>query len=360
MAGIRAGIRKEEIETPALLIDMDLLEYNIKLMSDYMKEKKAKLRPHYKTFKCPTIAHMQLRDGAKGICCAKLGEAETLVKAGIQDVLIANQVIDPVKIWRLAGLARIAKLSVAVDNPENVKELSRAAKEHGSTIYVLIEVDVGMKRCGINTGEEAYNLARLISDSEGLVFEGIQAYEGHVILNPDINARRRGVEEMVKKVGGIKDFLEKKGIGVNEISGGGTGTYNITGDNTIWTEIQAGSYVFMDTSYNQLGLGFKNSLTVYTEVIHKRKGMAITDAGMKACTTDHGMPVIKGYPAMSVQLHEEHGLITDQKDELSYMQKIEYIPGHCCTTVNLYDQYYCVRNDLLEAVWPITGRGMCR
>jgi D-serine deaminase-like pyridoxal phosphate-dependent protein len=355
-----AGIRKEDIETPALLIDMDLLEYNIKLMADYMKDKKAKLRPHYKTFKCPTIAHMQIRAGAKGICCAKLGEAETLVKAGIQDVLIANQVVDPVKVSRLAGLARIAKLSVAVDNLDNVRALSKAAKEHGSTIYVLVEVDVGMKRCGVNTREDVYNLAKLINDSEGLVFEGIQAYEGHVILNPDINVRRRGVEEMVKKVGGIKDFLEKKGIKVNEISGGGTGTYNITGDNTIWTEIQAGSYVFMDTSYNQLGLSFKNALTVYTEVIHKRKGMAITDAGMKACTTDHGMPSVKGYPSMSVQLHEEHGLITDQKDELSYMQKIEYIPGHCCTTVNLYDQYYCVRNGLLEAVWPITGRGMCR
>lgn len=354
------SMQKEQIETPALLIDLDLLEYNIRRMADYMKGKSAQLRPHYKTCKCPTIAHMQVESGAKGICCAKLGEAETLVTAGIRDVLIANQVVDPVKISRLAGLARSAKISVVVDNPDNIQSLSKAAKDYGSTIYVLVEVDVGMKRCGVNTGEDVYGLARLISDSEGLVFDGIQAYEGHVILNPDGNARRRGVQEMVQKVGGIKDFLESKGLMVKEISGGGTGTYNITGEGTIWTEIQAGSYVFMDTSYDELELGFKNSLTVYAEVIHKRSGVAITDAGMKACSTDHGMPRIKDYPHLTLQLHEEHGLIADQKDELKYLQKVEYIPGHCCTTVNLYDRYHCVRNGLLEAVWPITGRGRCR
>ncbi len=354
-------IKKEQIETPALLVDFDSLEYNIRFMSDYMKDKMAKLRPHYKTYKCPIVSHMQIEAGAKGICCAKLGEAETLVLAGVKDVLIANQVVDPVKISRLAGLARSgSKITVTVDNADSIRNLSKAAKQYGSTIYVLIEVDVGMKRCGINTADEAYDLAKIIFDSEGLVFEGIQAYEGNIIHNRDVNARRRGVEEMISKIRGIKAHLENKGITVKEISGGGTGTYNLTGNNTIWTEIQAGSYVFLDTVYDELELGFKIALTVYATVIHKRKGMAITDAGVKVCTSDQGIPKIKGYPHLKLQLHEEHGLILDAKDELEYRQKIEYIPSHCCTTVNLHDRYYCVRNGLLESVWPIVGRGKSR
>jgi D-serine deaminase-like pyridoxal phosphate-dependent protein len=357
-------ITKDQIETPALLIDLDILERNIHIMANYMKDKKAKLRPHYKTYKCPKISHLQMAAGAKGICCAKLGEAETLVEAGIKDVLIANQIVDPVKIFRLAGLAHgDTKITVTVDNAENIKAFSNVASKVGSTVYVLVEVDVGMKRCGVNTPEEVFKLARKITESKGLVFEGIQAYEGYIIHNPDIETRKQGVREMVDKVGKIKAFLEKNGISVNEISGGGTGTYNITGDNTIWTEIQAGSYVFMDSVYNDLGFDFQSALTVYTTVIHKRPGWAITDAGVKACTTDQGLPIIKKYQDSKVHikaLHEEHGIIVDEQDEIKYLQKIEYIPSHCCTTVNLYDQYHCIRNGLLEATWPIPGRGKVR
>jgi 3-hydroxy-D-aspartate aldolase len=352
---------KEQIETPALTIELDALERNIKAMADYIKGKNAVLRPHYKTFKCPTIAHMQIAAGARGICCAKLGEAETLVEAGIKDVLIANQIVDPVKVNRLAGLARGGcRISVAADNEENIKDLSRAAVKHGSTINVLVEVDVGMGRCGINRPEEALRLASLVGGSKGLVFGGIQAYEGHIIHDRDIEVRRRGVREMVAKVGGIKDHLEKNGIQVKDISGGGTGTYNITGENTIWTEIQAGSYVFMDTVYNEVGLAFENALFVLSMVIHKRPGVAVTDAGQKVCTLDQGLPRVRGREHLTVKLHEEHGLIADEKDELAYLQKIEYVPSHCCTTVNLHDRYYCVRNGLLEGTWPITARGKSR
>jgi D-serine deaminase-like pyridoxal phosphate-dependent protein len=354
-------VTKEQIETPALVIELDALERNIRAMADFMRGKKAVLRPHYKTFKCPTIAHMQVDAGARGICCAKLGEAETLVEAGIGDVLIANQIVDPVKVNRLAGLARGGcKITVAVDTEENIRELSRAAHKYGSTIHVLVEVDVGMGRCGINTPEEALVLARLIADSKVLVFEGIQAYEGHIIHNRDVEVRRRGVREMIEKVGGIKRHLEKNGLPVKEISGGGTGTYNITGDNTIWTEIQAGSYVFMDTVYNEVGLAFENALFVLATVIHKRPGVAVTDAGQKVCTLDQGLPRVRGREHLTVKLHEEHGLVADEKDELKYLEKIEYIPSHCCTTVNLHDRYCCVRNGLLEGMWPVTGRGKSR
>jgi len=208
-------------------------------------------------------------------------------------------------------------------------------------------------------------LLKRIGRADGLNFEGIQAYEGHLVYDldepPSITdeLRRDGVRKMIEKVERIKNFLVQKGIPVNEISGGGTGTYNITGDNTIWTEIQAGSYVFMDSVYSRVGLPFKSSLTVLTTVMHKRQGIAITDAGLKVITTEQGPPVLKDYPHLNTgeELSEEHGPIIDEKDELKYMQKVEFIPSHCCTTVNLHDRYYCVRNDLLEAIWPITGRG---
>jgi 3-hydroxy-D-aspartate aldolase len=304
---------------------------------------------------------MLVAAGAKGICCAKLGEAETLVEAGIKDVLVANQIVDPVKVDRLAGLARSGcRIGVAADNEANIKDLSAAAARHGATIRVLVEVDVGMGRCGINTPEEALGLARLIAGARGLAFEGIQAYEGHIIHHRDLEVRRRGVRDMIAKVGGIKEHLEKKGLPVKEISGGGTGTYDITGDDTIWTEIQAGSYVFMDTVYNELGLSFENALFVLATVIHKRPGVAVTDAGQKVCTLEQGLPRVRGREHLSVKLHEEHGLVADEKDELEYLEKIEYIPSHCCTTVNLHDRYHCVRNGLLEGTWPVAARGKSR
>jgi D-serine deaminase-like pyridoxal phosphate-dependent protein len=351
-------ITKEQIETPCLLIDLDILESNIRTMTEFFSDKKAKLKPHFKTFKCITIAHKLIKAGAKGISCAKLGEAETLVNSGIRDVLIANQIVDRDKVFRLAGLAHgDSKVSVAVDNEENIHRLSEAASMLGSTIYVLVEVDVGMKRCGVNSAEEVLRLVNLISGSKGLVFEGIQAYEGHLVHIPEYQKRLDGTKDVIEKITSVKKFLEKAGVRINEISGGGTGTYNMTGDNTIWTEIQAGSFVFMDTDYNSLSLPFKNALTVLAQVIHKRLGFAVTDAGLKVCSPDGGVSLVKGHPDSRLVLNEEHGNITDERDELKYLQKIEYIPSHCCSTVNLHDQYYCVRNNMLEAIWPISARG---
>jgi len=346
------------IETPALLVDMDALEWNIRLMADFLLARRARLRPHFKTHKSPAICHRQLAAGAKGISCAKLSEAEVLVSSGIRDVLIANQVVAPAKIARLAGLARGgACVTVCADNPRNVAELSEAAARAGATIRVLVEVDVGMNRCGVRTAEEALALARQIARSPGLQFEGIQAYEGHLVQLIDIGARRAGVAQMQATIGGIKTLLEGNGLAVKEISGGGTATWDITGDDTIWTEIQAGSYVFMDTSYRDMGLPFRDSLSVLATVIHTHPGKAVTDAGMKVCSVDHGPPSVKGRPTLEVRLNEEHGIVTDEAAELGYGQRIEFVPSHCCTTVNLHDRYFCVRGGTLEAVWPIPGRG---
>jgi len=354
-------ITLEQIETPALLVDLDVLEENINKMENYLKDKSAMLRPHFKTHKCTEIAKMQLAAGAKGITCAKLSEAEVLAAASVKDILIANQVVDTQKLHRLAGIARSGKITVCVDNPLNISDVSHAAQECGSTVHILIEIDIGMNRCGINTGEEAYQLAEQINNSPGLVFDGFQAYAGQISHEADYAARTRGVAEAISKVAGIKKYLTEKGIDVKEISGASTGTYNITGDNTIWTEIQAGSYIFMDTDYERLGTGFKNALTVQTTVINKRPGMAITDAGQKVCCITKGLPTIKGYPDLFVKsLNEEHGKIIDEKDILLYLQKIEYIPSHCCSTVNLHDHLYGIRKGKLEKTLSLDGRGKSR
>ena len=351
----------ENIETPALVVDIDALERNIAKMARFFRDRKVRLRPHFKTHKCPRIARMQIEAGAGGITCAKLGEAEVLVQAGFGDVLIANQVVDPPKIARIAELAREAKITVAVDNAENVDELAKAAEKTGVTIHLLVEVDVGMNRCGVEGAEETLALARRISASKSVVFEGLQAYEGQLVLNPELQQRREGVGRMVRKINSIKEQLAKNGIAIKEISGGGTGTYNLTGSDTPWTEIQAGSYVFMDLKYNQLGLEFENALTLLAMVIHKRPGAAVTDAGMKVCSVEFGLPQIKAAPGVSVRsLSEEHGNLVDDDDWLRYRQKIEYLPSHSCTTVNLHDRLFCVRDGILEEIWEISGRGKSR
>ena len=354
------SILKDQIETPALVIDMEALEANIKKMADFFVGKKAKLRPHFKTHKSPAIAHMQIAAGAKGITCAKLGEAEVLAAAGIKDILIANQIVDERKLCRLAGIAKAARFGVCVDNAENVRALSEAAKAYGSTICVLVEVDVGMGRCGVDTKEEVLALAKQIDRAEGLVFEGIQSYAGQLSHRQSKPDREKGVAEAVAKISAIIDYLGQNGLSVNEVSGGSTGTHSITGDNTVWTEIQAGSYVFMDSDYEQLGLGFEQSMTILATVIHKRPGVAVTDEGQKVCCQTMGSPPIKGYPGLTARLSEEHGTIADAEDRLSYLQKLEYIPTHCCTTANLHDDYYCVRKGLLESVLPVSARGKAR
>jgi len=354
-------IHISQIETPALLLDMDALENNVRVMGEFFKGKTSKLRPHFKTDKCPRISHMQIDAGAKGITCSKLGEAETLAAAGIRDILIANQIVAPEKLLRVAGLIKSGvRLTILADSAENVRDIATAATACGVEIPLLVEVDVGMGRCGVGTAEEALELARLIVKTDGVMFRGLQAYEGHLGHNPSEEERRAGVDVMIAKIKGVVELLDKNGIAVKEISGGGTGTYNITGDNTIWTEIQAGSYLFMDLEYNKLGLKFEQALTVLTTVIHKRDGFAVTDAGLKTCGADQGLPEIKGYPDIAVVLNEEHGKLSDANNALRLGQKIEYLPGHCCSTVNLNDEYYCVRGGYLEAIWPIPGRGKSR
>jgi D-serine deaminase-like pyridoxal phosphate-dependent protein len=356
------GCAKDVIDTPALLIDLPVMERNIARMAAFFADKPAKLRPHIKTHKCPIIAQKQLAAGnAVGITCAKLGEAEVMVEGGIKNVLIANQIVGGQKIARLAALARHAEITVAVDDPQNVADLAAAALTAGSTIGVLVEVNVGLNRCGVEPGEPALALARVVAESKGLRFLGLQGYEGHVVMNPNAVERREKALAAMAKMVETRRLIERSGLPVQITSGVGTGTYNFSGAVPGIDEVQAGSYVFMDTRYRSVGIDFECALTVLATVISRPTStIAVTDAGSKVLSFEFAMPEVRGISGATLkQLSEEHGTVVFDapNHDLKIGDKIEFIPSHGCTTINLHDRYFALRDGHLEAVWPVAARG---
>ena len=354
------GLRRDQIDTPALLLDLDALERNIRRMADFFSGRPAHLRPHSKTHKTPQIARLQIAAGAPGVTCAKVGEAEALVAGGVTDLLIANEIVGATKIARLMSLCRQARITVAVDDPTNVAALSQAAQDYGVTLGILVEVNVGMNRCGVEPGEPALALAREVLAAPGLEFRGLMGYEGHCVAIPEREKREAECRKAMTMLVDTARFLESSGVPVAEVSGGGTGTYDISGQFPGVTEIQAGSYATMDASYQKLGLGFECALTVLTSVISRpTRDRAVCDAGMKAITNEFGLPVVKDLPDVKLaRLSEEHGRLELQEaSDLRVGDKIELIPSHGCTTINLNDRFYGLRDGRVEVVWPIAARG---
>ncbi len=359
------GRRVEELDTPALLVDLDAFEHNLALMARFFAGRPSHLRPHTKTHKCPAIAHRQLAAGARGVTCAKVGEAEALAADGIDDILIANQVVGPIKIARLIALAGRARLTVAVDDAANIAELDRAARAAQVTLSVLVEVDIGMGRCGVQPGQAALTLAQQVAGCRGLHLAGIMGYEGHLVFTLDPEERRTRVEQALAPLLETKSLLERYGLPVETVSGGGTGTYDVTGSYPGMTEVQAGSYIFVDARYRQVRPEFRPALTLLTMVISRTQpGLLITDAGLKALSTEFGLPEVLGIPGAALKpLSEEHGKIALADPAACALRpgdKLQILPSHCCTTVNLHDVFYAVRGGLVEEVWPITGRGRCQ
>lgn len=350
-------MRLSQLETPALILDLDAFEENIKTMKDFIESAGLILRPHYKSHKCTAIAHRQIAAGAKGITCAKLGEAEDLANAGIENILIANQIVQPSKIARVAYLAGCCYLTVCVDNGDNIYALEKAASEQGTTIYCLVEFEVGMNRCGVDTFEKFYELAELISKCPHLVFEGIQAYAGQLSHETDYEKRKAEIEIIEQKIEELRGYIEQRGLHVKEISGVSTGTVEFRKEGSVYTEIQAGSYIFMDAAYNSLNLNFKNSLFVLTTVISKKSNLIVVDAGKKSISVDQAMPVFKELPQLPVDMSEEHIAVSIEGHNIALGDKLMLIPGHCCTTVNLYSHLYLVRNGRVEDKIPVTSRG---
>ncbi|MDQ0136528.1 3-hydroxy-D-aspartate aldolase [Neorhizobium galegae] len=358
----------EDIQTPALIIDLDAFERNVERMKAYAEAMGVRLRPHAKTHKSADVALYQMANGgAVGICCQKVSEAEALVRGGVTDVLIANEVADPRKIDRLARLAKSAHVTVCVDDPTIVSTLSEAAGRHGVTLDVLVEIDCGARRCGVLPGVPAVELAKTVATAPNLVFAGIQAYHGSAQHIYDPAERRAAIDKAVGMARGTTDLLRDAGLEPKIITGAGTGTHNLEGASGLYNEIQPGSYIFMDADYARVRAtegngtvgGFEHALLVLTSIMSKPAfGRAICDAGLKAHSIDSGLPTIFERPDLKfVSASDEHGKIEDPRDTLKLNDRLRLVPGHCDPTCNLYDWYVCVRNGRVEALWPVTARG---
>ncbi|HSU57483.1 MAG TPA: DSD1 family PLP-dependent enzyme [Candidatus Dormibacteraeota bacterium] len=354
-------VRFADVDTPALLLDHSALCSNLELMAGYFKNRHAKLRPHFKSHKCTTIARMQIDAGAIGMTCAKLGEAEVLADAGITNILIANQIVGRVKIRRLVELSRRANPLVAVDSADNVKMLSEAAASAGVQFGVLIEIDVGMSRCGLPPGAAAVELARLIRSVPGLRLEGLQGYEGHCVDLRDETQRLGQTKKALDLLVGTRRQLEAAGIAVRIVSGGGTGTYAINGDYDGIDEVQAGSYACMDWWYTDIRPEFKQAMSILATVISRPKpGVIVIDVGRKGIGAEWGAPRVRNIPGSQVVsfTSEEHMKISVPEDSpLKVGDRLEIIPSHGCTTSNLYSEFVVYENGSLNARWPIEGRG---
>jgi len=350
------GQRLDEVDTPALVLDLDAFEANLAALNRAVG-KRVRVRAHAKTHKCPEIALAQVAGGAVGVCCQKVSEAEALVEGGVKDVLVSNEIVGASKIARLAALAKRARIGVCVDNPQNLKAL----RESGAKLDVYVELEVGMNRCGIAPGEPAVALAREIGGN--LRFAGLQAYHGRAQHVRSMADRRASIERAADAVRLTKKLLKDRNIDCPIVTGAGSGTFMFEVESGAWDEIQPGSYVFMDADYarNEWAAPlprFEHALFVLATVMSRPKPeVAIVDAGLKASSVDSGMPGVWQRPGLAyTHASDEHGWV-EGSPAPALGEKLLLVPGHCDPTVNLYDWYVCVRKGAVEALWPITARG---
>jgi len=353
------GRNRQDLVTPALIMDLDVVRRNIQFMMERLSTMKAKLRPHVKCQKSPELARMQVQAGAIGVCTATVWEAMVMSSSGIEDVMIANEVGGKEKIAALARAAKDGHLTVAVDDPRNAEDLSNAVQAAGSKLDVVIEVDVGMGRGGVRSAEEAVTLAERVAKLPGLRLRGVQGYEGHCMLEPDRAVRIQKARAAMDYLVGVVDHLSAAGFNCKVVSAGGTGTYDITGNNPRVTEIQAGSYTFMDNFHGNLVPGFGRALTVLGTVVIQHGNTIVLDSGRKSVGIDFVLPTMVDYPFYQARYFaEEHALFdVDGRCRLKLGDTVELIPGYAPTTVNLYDAYHVVEKDVVVDIWPIVPRG---
>ena len=344
------GRKFNEIDTPALLLDMNAAERNINKMARFFADKKCKLRPHVKTHKLPLIGQMQIAAGAIGITCATLDEAEAFVKAGIKEVLIANQIIGKEKIKKLLNLAAQSNLIVCVDDYTNAENISNEARDSGIKISVLVEVNVGLNRGGVLPGSDTLNFVKRISKLININFVGLMGYEGGLFIK-DPEEKKKRCAHSNEMLAETSKLVEKNGFNIQIVSAGGTNTYYQTGIFPGITEIQPGSYVTMDEHNRLFGSDFEQALTVLTTVISKpERNRIIVDAGRKSISIDEGLPVTLDRLIKITKLSEEHGHLemSDKDITLAIGDKLQLIPGHGCTTIPLYSNYALIRNGIVE------------
>lgn len=364
------GMDAADIQTPALVLDLDALERNIRKMGDWAKVHGMRHRVHGKMHKSVDVALLQERlGGSCGVCCQKVSEAEVFARGGIKDVLVSNQVTDPLKIDRLARLPKLgARMLVCVDDPANVAHLSAAAQKHGTEIECLVEIDCGAGRCGVTTTEAVVEIAGLIDTAEGLKFAGIQAYQGAMQHLDSYEDRKAKLDIAIAQVRAAVDALKVRGLDCDIVGGGGTGSYYFEGNSGVYNELQCGSYAFMDADYgrildengNRIDEGeWENALFILTTVMsHSKADKAIVDAGLKAQSVDSGLPTIYGRDDVEyLKCSDEHGVVADPAGVLKVNDKLRLVPGHCDPTCNVHDWYVGVRGGKVETLWPISARG---
>jgi 3-hydroxy-D-aspartate aldolase len=376
------GMSLDEVDTPALIVDLDAFESNLRRLADRVRGTGVRLRPHAKTHKCPVIALKQIELGAVGVCCQKVSEAEAMVYGGVPDVLITNEIVGRQKLRRLMSLAGTARVGVCVDDPAQIADLEAAASEAGIDLPVHVEINMGGNRCGVEPGRPAVELAQRIGDTRRLRFAGLQAYHGSAQHLRGYEERRQAIAGAVDKARLTRDLLAGSGIACDNITGAGTGTFEFEAGSGVYTELQCGSYIFMDV-YTELQCGsyifmdadygrnldrdgapirsFELSLFVWATVMSRpTDDRAIVDAGLKALAFDSGPPTVWDEPAATYErASDEHGrlAITSATNRLKLGDKVKLVPGHCDPTVNLYDWYVGIRGERVAAIWPITARG---
>lgn len=359
------------LNTPVLVIDRDALQRNVEAMGAFARANGMALRPHAKTHKSVEIAKLQLAAGAVGVCCAKLGEAEALAEGGVGNILITSPVVTPQAIERLVKLnGKINELRVVADNPDNVDALAAAAKAVDHTLNVVVDIDPGIRRTGVPSAEAAVALAQRIVAAPSLRYVGVQYYCGaqqHIESYAD---RRAAIADRTDYLRSVVDALSSAGHAPEVVTGGGTGTHHIDAELGVLTELQAGSYVFMDKQYSDCDLDgqgrqpFETSLFVDAHVISANSAsMATIDAGFKALSTDGGLPVVMdGAPAgaMFVFMGDEHGALIAPDHAFRIGDHVSLAVPHCDPTVNLYEAYHIVRDGTLIEIWPVSARGRSR
>jgi D-serine deaminase-like pyridoxal phosphate-dependent protein len=368
-----AGMALAEVDTPALVIDLDAFERTLQRMADFAASAGVRLRAHAKTHKSPDIAARQIALGAVGVCCQKVSEAEVLVGGGVGDVLLTNEIAGAAKLARLAALARRARIGVCVDDEDNVQELEAAAAGAEARLDVLVEIDVGGRRCGATPGAPAARIAQRIAAFPHLAFAGLQAYHGSAQHVREAQERRALIAKAVAHVEETRRALAEVGLKPPRITGGGTGSYENEAASGVYDELQCGSYIFMDADYarNKREDGgpfdaYDHALFVYATVMSKpTPDRAVVDAGLKAFSVDSGMPMPWRLPgAVYHRPSDEHGVLdlTACKQEVRRGGRVLLVPGHCDPTVNLHDWYVGVRglggrDPRVECVWPVAARG---
>ncbi|MEY4399932.1 MAG: hypothetical protein RLZZ539_1261 [Pseudomonadota bacterium] len=359
------GDHIDQVDTPALVLDLDAFERNMKLLQDAVSSAGVRLRPHAKSHKCPDIALRQIELGAVGICCQKVSEAAVFVDAGVSDIFITNQVVGEKKVSHALDLAARARIGVLVDHEDQISAFARASAERRVSIDVYLEIDVGMGRCGMVSIERAVAMAQQIAAAPYLNFMGLQCYHGSAQHYRLPEERQQAIAAVCAKAAATKAAIEGVGIQVERISGAGTGSVMLESHSKLFNEVQAGSYILMDRDYatNQRDpsdLPFEHALFVKTAVLsHPSANRAVVDAGLKASSVDSGMPVVwQRTDAKYLKASDEHGVLElTPNSTLKLGDYVMLVPGHCDPTVNLYDELIAIRGNRVEAIWPIAARG---